>query len=547
MSDTLSQAQIVPQKKWSSVWLIPMIALAIGLWMLFQYINNTGPEITLKLPTAEGIEEGKTPIKALNVTVGVISKVTLSKNYDHIIARAQMNKDATRMLRDDTLFWVVKPRIGAGGVSGLDTLLSGVYIELQPGSSKVKRRQYIVLDLPPVSPPNAEGLRLVLTHKEAEKLGVGDPVLFEGFTVGRVEKASYDIDQRKAHYQLFIFAPYDRLVTSDSYFWPNSGLKMKLNTEGIEVKVNSLESLFKGGVTFSSFTGNTAKGKPADQMQHFRLFDDLSQVKEGMYDEYLEFVMLFDESIRGLKPKAPVEYRGLRIGTVEKVPLRTQTEIRRLDSHRIPVLVRIELGRVFDHITSDDMSSLKASMGSEFKRGMRATLKTGNLVTGALYIDTDYYADQKLPSIVEVDGYPVFPTKKGGFAEVQKQVTDLLQKLNGLPLDETLNSLNQTLASSTATLKSFDKTAKNINNLLANQNTQSLPANLHQTLQQLQATLDGINPDSNMYRNLESTLKEVEQVMIDFKPMLRQLNQKPDSLIFGDGKSNDPTPVKGVQ
>ncbi|MRI34840.1 paraquat-inducible protein B [Endozoicomonas sp. OPT23] len=544
MSETSTQATTVPQRKWSSIWLVPIVALIIGASMLFQHISNQGPEIILKLPTAEGIEEGKTPIKALNVTVGTITNITLSKNYDHIIAKARMNHDAARMLKEDTLFWVVKPRIGAEGISGLETLLSGAYLELQPGSSKAKRDRYTVLDQPPIAPPNTKGIRLVLTHREAEKLSVGDPVLYEGFTVGRVEQTSFDIEDRQAHYQLFIFAPYDRLVSSESYFWQSSGIDMKLDTEGIEVKVDSLESLLKGGVTFASLSDSRSKPEPAEQMQQFRLFDDANQVKEGMYDKYLEFVLLFDESIRGLKPKAPVEYRGIRIGTVMKVLLRNQSEVINLGSHSIPVLVRIELGRVYGAITTKELSGLKAAMDGEFKRGLKAKLKTGNLITGALYIDTDYYSDQDMSGPEKFDSYPVFPTQRGGFAEVQKQVTDLLQKLNQLPIEETLESINKTLATSQKTIKSFEDTANSLKTLLASQDTQALPADLHQTMQQLQQTLEGISPDSEMYRRLDSTLKEVKQVMSEFKPVLRQLNQKPDSLIFGNGNAQDPTPVK---
>lgn len=173
------QAKKEAIKQISSIWLVPVIAVGIGIWMLFQFITSQGPEITLKIDTAEGIEVGKTEIKALNVKVGVVTGVTLNEDYSAIEVTAQMDKDAARMLKDDTLFWVVKPRIGKSGVSGLDTLLSGAYIQLQPGKSDKEQRTFEVLDIPPVAPPDAKGLRLILTHNEAGKLGVGDPVLYE--------------------------------------------------------------------------------------------------------------------------------------------------------------------------------------------------------------------------------------------------------------------------------------------------------------------------------------------------------------------------------
>ncbi|ENM5834155.1 intermembrane transport protein PqiB [Vibrio metoecus] len=541
MSDEIqANAEVTSQKQLSAIWIIPILALAMGLWMLFQYVNSTGPKITLILPTADGLEVGKTQIKALNVNVGVITDITLSENYDHIVATAQMSKDAERMLREDSLLWVVKPRIGREGISGLDTLLSGAYIQLQPGQSTAFQDQFTLMDLPPIAPPDAKGLRLILTSKEAGKLSVGDPVMYEGFTVGRVETTQFDVESKKAHYQLFIFAPYDKLVSTRSFFWLNSGINLQLNAEGLEFSLGSVESLLKGGVTFGLLQEEDAGQPITKQMTEFRLFDDVKQIREGMYDDYIEFVMMFDESVRGLKPSAPVEYRGLRIGTVSKVPLRTRTSNIDISTNRIPVLVRIELGRLYDNFNKADLPNLKSSMQQEFFKGLKASLKTGNLVTGALYIDTDYYPEEKIDGLRHFEGYPLFPTKQGGFAEVQKQVTDLLRKLNGLPMGDTLDSLNNTLKTSEKLLASAER-------ILKKQETQNLPADIKASLKQLEATLGGFGPESTVYHELETTLKELNQVMAEFKPVLRTINEKPNALIFGDSDATDPIPAKGKQ
>lgn len=541
MSDEIqANAEVTSQKQLSAIWIIPILALAMGLWMLFQYVNSTGPKITLILPTADGLEVGKTQIKALNVNVGVITDITLSENYDHIVATAQMSKDAERMLREDSLLWVVKPRIGREGISGLDTLLSGAYIQLQPGQSTAFQDQFTVMDLPPIAPPDAKGLRLILTSKEAGKLSVGDPVMYEGFTVGRVETTQFDVESKKAHYQLFIFAPYDKLVSTRSFFWLNSGINLQLNAEGLEFSLGSVESLLKGGVTFGLLQEEDAGQPITQQMTEFRLFDDVKQIREGMYDDYIEFVMMFDESVRGLKPSAPVEYRGLRIGTVSKVPLRTRTSNIDISTNRIPVLVRIELGRLYDNFNKADLPNLKSSMQQEFFKGLKASLKTGNLVTGALYIDTDYYPEEKIDGLRHFEGYPLFPTKQGGFAEVQKQVTDLLRKLNGLPMGDTLDLLNNTLKTSEKLLASAER-------ILKKQETQNLPADIKASLKQLEATLGGFGPESTVYHELETTLKELNQVMAEFKPVLRTINEKPNALIFGDSDATDPIPAKGKQ
>lgn len=538
-------AQIKPQKQVSAIWIIPILALAMGAWMLFQYIDSTGPEITLKLPTAEGIEVGKTEIKALNVKVGVITDVKLSEDYDYIIATAQMNKDADRMLREDSMFWVVKPRIGREGVSGLETLLSGAYIQLQPGNSKVEKEHFDVLDVPPVASPDAEGLRIVLTHHEAGKLGVGDPVIYKGFTVGRVETTSFDVETRRALYQLFIFKPYNSLVRTKTHFWLTSGVDLQLNAEGFEVKFGSLESLITGGVTFDTVPGLGAGDEVTEDMSHFRLFDDVKQVREGMYDEYIQFVMMFEESVRGLKAKAPVEYRGLRIGTVMKVPMRMPRPEEDFSAKKIPVLVRIELGRVYENLPSSQLPKFKEKLKEEFAKGLRGTLKTGNLLTGALYIDTDFYPDEKPYVPSKFEDYDVFPTKQGGFAQVQRQVNDFLAKLNSLPMEDTLNSLNKTLKNSEKTLASATRVANSVERLLNQEDTKAIPVDIRKSLEQLRITLDGYGPNSTMYSEMESTLKELEQVMTEFKPVLKQLNEKPNSLVFGEDEVNDPTPVRG--
>lgn len=546
MSDVPNtQANVQSQRHISTIWIIPILALVMGIWMLYQHISSTGPEITLKMQTAEGIEAGKTEIRALNVKVGTVTSVTLSDDYNSILVTARMQKDAERMLKEDSRFWVVKPRIGREGVSGLDTLLSGSYIQLQPGHAEKQQDKFTVLDVPPVAPPDAKGLRVVLTNQEAGKLSVGDPVIYKGFTVGRVESTTFNVKTRQALYQLFIFSPYNGLVSTRSHFWLSSGVDLQMNAEGFNLKFGTLESLVTGGVTFDIPTGMDAGQPITEPLTQFRLFDDQKQVREGLYDDYLEYVVLFDESVRGLKAGAPVEFRGLRIGTVMRVPMRMPKPAEDFSPSQIPVLIRIELGRVYDSFEQVPVTELKAKLHEEFKRGLRATLKTGNLLTGALYIDADFYPKAKAVQSDDFEGYNVFPSQTGGFAEVQKQVTDLLQKLNELPVDKTLESLNATLQTSQKTLASAERVASSLETLLNQKDSQSLPSDIRASLKQIQSTLDGFGPNSTMYSDLQATLNEFEQAMAEFKPVMSQLKTKPNSLVFGKPAAQDPEPTKG--
>jgi paraquat-inducible protein B len=300
-----------------------------------------------------------------------VTEVKLSEDYDHILVKASIDKDAERMLREDTLFWVVKPRIGKEGISGLDTILSGSYIEMQPGNAQVEKLEFTVLDVPPVAPAGAEGLRIVLTHPKAGLLTVGDPVIYHGVTAGRVEKISFDVKQEKALYQLFIFQPYDELIRSATRFWINSGVDLQLNAEGVKVRFDSLESLLGGGVSFGIPEGESSGELVSKQLTQFRLFNDQQEVKEGLYDQHIEYVMIFEESLRGLNPGAPVEFRGLRIGSVEKIPLFRLDLNDGFKSTALPVLIRIEPKRIFEEGESISNDELREELISEFKLGLR--------------------------------------------------------------------------------------------------------------------------------------------------------------------------------
>ncbi|OEE66393.1 paraquat-inducible protein B [Enterovibrio norvegicus FF-33] len=545
-------AHVKPAKRMAAVWIIPIVSLFAGIWMIYQYASEQGPEITLTVPTAEGIEAGKTLVKARSVKIGIVNNVALSKNYNEILLTVRMDSGTERMLREDTLFWVVKPRIGTEGVSGLETLLSGPYLELRPGESDVKKDKFTVLDSPPVAPADTKGLRVVLTSDDAGKLAIGDPVMYEGYTVGRVEKVGFDIDKRNATYQLFIFQPYDALVRKHTRFWLNSGLDIKLNAEGFSVNVASLESLMIGGVSFGVPDGNTDGSAITEQMLSFKLFDNKKEIREKMYEQFVAYAMLFGESVRGLNPGASVEYRGIRIGTVKKVPLHLSQQAE-MGSEKIPVLVHIEMERIYDASLTLSESQLLADFKKAFGHGLRASLKTGNLLTGALYIDTDFYPDSPPEThMAQYYGFNVFPTIDGEFVQFQRQIGTILTKLSKLPLDTTLSSLDDTLSTTQQTLKTFDGlgqdlsvTVRRLDALLKQKDTQQLPKEIQNSLTQLQKNLKGFSPESSSYSELQQALSQVNDALGQLEPLLKTLNDSPDALIFGTSGQNDPVPAKG--
>ncbi len=306
-------------RNWSPVWIFPIVTALIGAWILFYHYSHQGPEVTLITTNAEGIVGGKTPIKSRSVDVGVVESTTLTDDLTHVEIKARLNSGMEKLLHNDSVFWVVKPQVGREGVSGLGTLLSGAYIELQPGAKGSVPDQYTLLDAPPLAPPDAKGIRVILDSSKAGQLSPGDPVLFRGYRVGSVETSNFDTQKRTMTYQLFINAPNDRLVTSNVRFWKDSGIAVDLTSAGMRVEMGSLATLFGGGVSFDIPDGLDL-GQPVAEKSAFKLYDDQRSIQDSLYTDHVDYLMFFKDSIRGLQPGAPVEFRGIRLGTVSKVP-----------------------------------------------------------------------------------------------------------------------------------------------------------------------------------------------------------------------------------
>lgn len=314
-----TEAKVSKLKSWSPVWIIPIVTILIGAWILFYHFSHQGPEVTLITYNAEGIEAGKTKIKSRSVDIGMVESVTLDDNFSRVVIKARLNSGMDELLRDDSAFWIVKPMIGRDGVSGLGTLLSGVFIELQPGTETKERNEFKLLDAPPLASPDAKGLRVILTSEQAGQLNAGDPILFRGYRVGSVETSNFDMNNRDMRYQLFINAPYDKLLTSNVRFWKDSGIAFDMSSQGVHVEMGSISTLLTGGVSFDVPEG-WSPGTPIEEKTVFKLYDNQSSIENSLYTEYQDFVMFFSDSVRGLQPGAPVEFRGIRLGTVAQVP-----------------------------------------------------------------------------------------------------------------------------------------------------------------------------------------------------------------------------------
>jgi paraquat-inducible protein B len=516
-----------------AIWLLPIAVLVIGALAVGEAYLDQGPVITVTFETAAGLQAGKTQVKALSVEVGMVEEVKLADDLGHVVVTAQLDPGTARLLRDDTQVWVVRPRFGTGGISGLGTLLSGAYIELSPGQGSMGQRKFVGLENIPATAPGVPGVRVELSTERASSVGVGDPVLYRGFQVGRVETTELDLETSQIRIGVFVDAPHDQLVTEGSRFWNASGLTIHADASGVRLSADALSSLVAGGIAFD-VPSMAEPGGPVADGAKFRLYPDKPSSELDPYAFGKEYVVLFEQSLRGLEPGAPVEYLGIRVGTVIRI-LHDEFVGRADGNQAVAIVMRAEPGRFGLGDTAEGVRLLEQRLGQSVASGLRATLETGNLITGKLYIAFDQYPEAEAAEIGQFDGYPTLPSLRTGLQRIERQVTALLSKLNALPLDRTVSELNVTLARAKRLLASLDDIAQG-------EDLRALPARLHDSLRGLESTMASYGEGSEFHEQANGALAELEQTLQSLRALAQTLEERPNSLIFSQSHASDPEP-----
>lgn len=384
---------------------------------------------------------------------------------------------------------------------------------------------------------------MILTSQQAGQLNPGDAVLFRGYRVGSVETAEFNLDEREMQYELFINAPYDKLVTTNARFWKDSGIAFDMSSQGVSVQVGSLSTLFSGGVSFDVPDG-WQPGEEVNPKTLFKLFDNQKSTQNSLYTEYKSYLLFFSDSVRGLSPGAPVEFRGIRLGTVAQVPFYAKGLGQTFDQDfRIPVLIHIEPERFEKDVGKD--FKLAQELETALQQGLRASLKSGNLLTGALYVDLDFYPDQpawKAP--MKIADYDILPTTSGGLVQLQQKVLAALDKINGMPIEPMMKQATETLRASEKTIAEAQKTLSELNVLLSSKEFKALPKDMQATLRELNRSMQGIQPGSPAYNKLVDDMQRLDQVLRELQPVLRTLNNKSNALVFEAAPQADPQPKK---
>jgi paraquat-inducible protein B len=544
--DQLPQATVVKKKRLrlSIVWIIPILAAIVAVGIAIQRIRSEGPTITISFKAAGGIEAGKTFIKYKDVRIGLVTAVELSNDYAKVVVKAKIAKHAAGLMVEDAKFWIVEPRISLSGISGLNTLLSGNYIGFQAGKSEDDQRDFIGLDEPPRITDQA-GRRFVLKANTLGSLGTGSPVYYRRLNVGQVVAYNLAEDGKSVEITVFIDAPYDKYVTSETRFWNASGIDVSVGADGVDVRTESLAALLVGGLAFATPDFLSA-GEPAAANTAFTLYRNRATAMKQPDPVKRRFVLYFNESVRGLSVGAPVTLYGLRVGEVaaigltfepKKLIFRPQVLITFFPD-RLVSMMSERLQAAGKSLTEGtDETRLRNLRRIVEEQGLRAQLRTGNLLTGELYVAFEYFPNTPKPKLDWSHEPLELPVVPGGLASIESKLSSILGKIDNMPLDAIGVDVKNALATLNQTLKDADVLINRVDAQWVPEGTKTLEE-LHRAIADADHALKNADTtffgkDSPAPQDLRDTLQEVTRAARAVRVLVDYLERHPEMLIRG--------------
>lgn len=533
--DNLPEA--VPEEKpgrISIVWLIPLIALLTGIWLGYKAWSEMGPTIKISFKSAEGLIAGKTKIKYKNVEIGTVNEIELSPDMSHVILTANMVKSAREYLTETTRFWIVRARVAAGEVSGLETVLSGAYIGIDPGTGGTKAETFTGLEIPPVVTKDLTGRHFYLRADNLGSLDLGSPVYYRKMKAGSVISQKMDDNGQSVMLGVFINAPYDKFINQDTRFWNASGLDLTLNANGINVYTESFTTMMIGGIAFENPSGSMQAPK-VDEWQEFILYENYDAITKGSELQSASYLLYFTGSVRGLNIGAPVELKGIRLGQVTGIKMEYNPETKNV---KIPVTIEMQMDRITVNGVRDTSAFIKNHHGELLdglvRQGLRAQLQTGNYVTGQLFVDLDFYPDVPQSEIYWENYPPVLPTIPTPLEKISNTIFSIVKRLEELPLEKMGEQLYQIIDSLTETMEQTKLLTKNLNTTV----TPAVIATLQQTEKTLVTAEHVLNDESPVQQELSRVMDELSKALRSIRLLADYLERNPEALIHGKGEAN---------
>ncbi len=552
MAKTILSPEITERSGPSLVWIIPLLTALVGGWLIVKTLSEQGPVATISFHTADGIEAGKTRIKYKNVDIGVVDAIRFSEDFSHVILTAKFNQGTESFLRRNTRFWVVRPQLGIRGASGLSTLVSGAYIEIEPGQG-APQYHFVGLETQPVVQAGTVGKRIVLVTRKLGSIDTGSPVYYKGVLAGEVLGHELANDLQSVYVHAFIKTPFDQLISGNSRFWNVSGMEISMNADGFNVRTESLQSLLFGGISFET---PESPDEVSDDVENlvYTLYESHSEIQERSYSRKITYVAYFENSVRGLNVGAPVEFQGIRVGTVRNFALEYNNEEK---TFRIPIYIEIEPER-FMGPGMQSVSSPAEILDSLIDNGLAARLQTGNLLTGQLYVELGMIPDSstRLAGSATDNRIREIPTRPGaGLEAISRSAEAFVAKLDSLNIEgigrELLGTLEGTnilfnspavqgsISELEASMTAFRGILEKIDRADPDQTINAGRDVLMKLEHTLRLTDKLLQPESPLQYNLIQMTGELEEAARSIRSLVEMLEQNPRSLIFGRGKEGD--------
>lgn len=519
----------------SWIWLVPLVAALAGLSMVVHTWLATGPEITIQFETADGLVAGQTQVRYKDVVIGTVRRIYFSADRSKVMVEAELNKDAADIARQGTRFWVVRPRLGFSGVSGLGTLLSGAYIDVDvPKNAKgVEQDQFVGLETPPPVTHDRAGKVFTLRAENLGSLDIGSPVYFRRISVGRVVAYRLEPSGAAVDVDVFVDAPNDRFVTRNTRFWNASGVDVSVTGAGVKMRTESLVSLLIGGVAFDTPVGDS-HDKPADANEQFKLYGSQAEAQSVPRGFAYPVQMRFDQSVRGLAVGAAVEFQGIALGKVTAIDIDYDMKKRHLytvvDATLYPELLGHVLENMEKRFNDGKQASADRMLEAMIRYGMRAQLRPVNLLSGQLYVAIDNFPNAPPVQFVHTNP-PAIPTVPGQLDQLQEQVGNILDKLDKVPFDQIGTALRDTLKSTSRLMTQLDK---------------QVAPQARDVLKQAQVSLQSLNqlfgPDAPLPSNTQNAMAQIDRAARSLRALADYLQAHPEALLRGRG----PDPIPGA-
>lgn len=523
-------------------WLLPLAAVVFASWVMWQTYSERGPLVDIRFAKAGGVVSGETRVRRNDVDVGTVEAVRLADDLNSVVVSVRLDPQVAPYLDDSTRFWIVNARINTTEISGLGTLLSGSYIEVDwddvPGE---RRSDFIGLDEAPLTARGTPGLRLTLNADEAGYIYVGSPVFLRQIEVGRVERRRLSEDASQVLFDIFIEAPYHRNVFPETRFYGVSGVEGKIGTDGASVRIESMAALFTGGIAFENPIEISSTLSVSTTGKRYKLFDSRTEARESLFDgeddQQFRLTAVFTGSVKGLKRDAPIEYNGIVVGRVSNISVRLPQYAG--EQTQATVTLQFQPRRL--GLEGVSQQEWYERVNDFVESGLRVQLATGNLLTGSLLVKLVNKPGLALEGMdLSAKPYPGLPVISSNVEAVTADVETLIKKLSELPLDSFVTAATE-LLQETRELVASPQLANLPAQLSASMNSiATATADLPQMVQSLTLAsenandvLEGLSPDSEIYIELSAAARELRIAAKSIAAFAELLEENPNAILTG--------------